>query len=359
MKRMLAVAILAAMAVGCSTVQTRVVRPVRQNIIRPITQGRPVVITEPAAASGLVMGQYYGNYTVGETRGLGEARVIGLGNKNYEIQLNTAPSTAPKAVRVTVERRANWLMRKFMKDENVEASGMADGTRWVCRVAHDRLSARGSNGATFDLMKNVPHSPSEGFQPPAVAVVLLRYTPGQPTTLGDWTNPNWPLLPDGSVHVRGGDNKSRQRFRDYHMHVEFMTPYMPSGRGQERGNSGVYMQDWYEVQVLDSFGLAPKDNECGGIYSFSAPRVNACYPPLVWQTYDIDFRAMRFEDDGKTMKEPATVSVVHNGVPIQQAVKMNRSTERSKPGGEPRVGPIRLQDHGNPVRYRNIWLVEK
>lgn len=150
---------------------------------------------------------------------------------------------------------------------------------------------------------------------------------------------------------------SEDRFGDFSIHIEFRLPYMPEARGQQRGNSGYYMQGRYEVQMLDSFGLEGLDNECGGIYKVARPDVNMCYPPLTWQTYDIDFTAATFDNEGNKTA-PAHAVVKHNGVLIHDRDLV------LTPGGvlksetdEP--GPVFLQDHSNPVRYRNIWVVEK
>lgn len=157
-----------------------------------------------------------------------------------------------------------------------------------------------------------------------------------------------------------GDIMSRKKFTDFELHLEFRTPFMPAARGQGRGNSGVYLQGRYEVQVLDSYGLEGRDNECGGIYKVGAPLVNMCAPPLQWQTYDMTFYAPRFDEDG-SKTENARLTVLHNGVKIHNDIEIPEPTgaawdrvddNLSQPGG------IALQDHGNPVQYRNIWVLE-
>ncbi len=157
--------------------------------------------------------------------------------------------------------------------------------------------------------------------------------------------------------LKQGQN-SEQKFQSYTIHLEFMLAYKPSARGQERGNSGFYNQSRYEVQVLDSFGLEGRDNECGGIYSVKAPDLNMCLPPLQWQTYDIEFTSAKFDAAGKKTANART-TVKHNGVVIHNDVEIPRATTAAPLGEGPEPGPLHLQDHGNPVRYRNIWIVEK
>jgi hypothetical protein len=149
---------------------------------------------------------------------------------------------------------------------------------------------------------------------------------------------------------------SKQKFGDYHLHVEFRLSYIPDARGQGRSNSGVYIHDCYEIQVLDSFGLKGENNECGGFYSIREPDVNMCFPPLAWQTYDIDFTAPKYEKDKKVSN--ARITVKHNGVMIHDNIELPHGTPgREDEGPAPR--PLYLQGHGNKVEYRNIWVEEK
>ena len=131
---------------------------------------------------------------------------------------------------------------------------------------------------------------------------------------------------------------------------------MPEARGQARSNSGVYLHDCYEIQVLDSFGLEGKSDECGGFYNLRQPDVNMCYPPLTWQTYDVEFTAPKYKDGKKVAK--AKVVVKHNGVEIHPEFELPDATPgRQEEGPAPR--PLYLQGHGNKVEYRNIWVKEK
>lgn len=194
--------------------------------------------------------------------------------------------------------------------------------------------------------------------PPEGAVVLF-----DGKSLDGWVTrngrgkPAWKLVGGDAVEVHGGDIITEKTFDGhFKLHVEFRVPYVPSAKGQARGNSGVYVQGRYEVQVLDSYGLEPKNDDCGAIYEVSAPRVNACKAPTVWQSYDIEFHAPKC-DNGKKV-EPARMTVSQNGVRIQDDVKIPVDNTRAGLGGDPcKAGPILLQDHGNPVQFRNVWLL--
>ena len=169
----------------------------------------------------------------------------------------------------------------------------------------------------------------------------------------------WRLVEGKAMEVgrKAGNTVSKRTFRDHKIHLEFRTPFMPKARGQGRGNSGVYVQGRYEVQVLDSYGLEGRNNECGGIYKVAAPRVNMCAPPLQWQTYDITFRAPRFAPDGAKI-EPPRITVLHNGVLIHDGLKVPTPGGADARSALAKAGPLLLQDHGNPVRYRNVWVLE-
>ena len=199
------------------------------------------------------------------------------------------------------------------------------------------------------LTRVVRSSPTLGKKAPKGATVLFDGSNAKGWKNGRLTADK--LLMEGTT--------SLETFKDHQLHIEFRLPYQPEDRGQGRGNSGIYVQGRYEVQMLDSFGLAGKQNECGGLYSVKDPDVNMCYPPLQWQTYDIQYTAARFDGQGKLTKNPR-ITVRHNGVVIHKDVELpgNRSTTAapSKPG--PAAGPIFLQNHGCPMRYRNIWAVK-
>ena len=198
------------------------------------------------------------------------------------------------------------------------------------------------------LKKTERKSPTLGAKPPEGAKVLF-----DGSNTDNWENGK---LIEGSL--LGATNvKTKDKFQDFTLHIEFRTPFMPASRGQGRGNSGVYIQGRYECQVLDSFGLDGKDNECGGIYSINKPIVNACLPPLAWQTYDMEFKAARYGADGKKT-ENGHVTIKHNGIVIHDDQELKHGTPGYKPEG-PEPCELFLQDHGNPVAFRNIWIVTK
>jgi hypothetical protein len=219
----------------------------------------------------------------------------------------------------------------------------------------DTLNAKTENGETVTLKRTVRHSPTEGLKPPQGATVLF-----DGSNVDAWKGGKIIEEPASLKGTMKQGGETKQTFTDYTLHVEFYLPFKPFARNQERGNSGVYNQHRYETQVLDSFGVLGYDNECGGVYTKNPPTVNMCYPPLTWQTYDIDFTAARYE--GGQKKSDAVITVKHNGVVIHDAYKINGSTgggQKEKPDEAMQSGPLYLQDHGNPVFFRNVWIVEK
>lgn len=197
-----------------------------------------------------------------------------------------------------------------------------------------------------DLARVVRQSPTLGQKPPGGAKVLFD---GASTDA--WENGR---MDQDKLLMVG--TRTKDKFADYTLHLEFRTPFMPRSRGQDRGNSGMYLGDQYECQVLDSFGLEGLDNECGGIYKNARPSVNMCLPPLSWQTYDVEFTAAKIDSAGKVVA-PARTTIRHNGVKIHDNVEL-----QTTPGGgqnDQKPGALFLQDHGDPVRFRNIWIAVK
>ncbi|MCI0514624.1 DUF1080 domain-containing protein [candidate division KSB1 bacterium] len=209
---------------------------------------------------------------------------------------------------------------------------------------------------TFELKKINRQSPTLEAKPPAGAVILFEGQNVAAWQQVDGTPALWKIVPGGAMEVMQGSIISRQTFGDFKLHLEFRTPFMPEAQGQARGNSGVYLHGRYEVQVLDSYGQEPADDLCGGIYKVAVPQKNAVFPPLTWQTYDITFYAPKFDAQGNKVS-PAEITVLHNGILIHDRVAVNSPTGGAAKEQEATTGRIMLQDHGNPVQYRNIWIL--
>ena len=228
-----------------------------------------------------------------------------------------------------------------------DAKTTFEGKGWQATIEDGKCQATNDKAEKIAAEKVVRKSSTLGAKAPEGAVVLF-----DGTNADAWQGGHM----DDRKFLASGC-KSKQAFGDYTLHAEFLLPFMPFARGQGRANSGVYQQDRYEIQVLDSFGLEGKNNECAGVYSKTAPSVNMCFPPLTWQTYDVDFTAAKFDDSGKKTKN-AVVTLKHNGVVVLDKVEIDGPTGGGAPENA-KPGVVQLQGHGCAVFYKNIWVVEK
>lgn len=307
--------------------------------------GESVVIADPAKAAEnadyKTQGEYAGEIAKDGTKAKSGLHVIALGGGKFHGVLYTGGLPG------------DGYDRSKTKEEADGAS--ADGVtsikhaNWEAKIKDGAATINGADGKEIGQLKRiVRESPTIGLKPPEGAAVLF-----DGSTLDEWQK--GAKMTEDKLLMEGVN--SVKKFGSFTLHVEFRLPFMPNARGQGRGNSGVYCQSRYETQVLDSFGLKGENNECGGIYTISVPAVNMCYPPLQWQTYDIDYTAATF--DGAKKTKNARITVKHNGVVIQNDVELPHATTASPLPEGPAPGPLHIQNHGNPVRFRNIWLLEK
>ncbi len=204
-----------------------------------------------------------------------------------------------------------------------------------------KVNMRGQNY----LFKRIERrSPTLGKKPPRNALVLF-----DGSSADAWSDGAL----DGKLLKVGG--RSKQKFSDHKIHLEFQVPLEPDKHGQERGNSGVLVQGKYEIQILDSFGLKSQHNECGGILSVKKPDANVSLPPLAWQTLDVDFKAAKYEK-GEVV-DPPLMTVRHNGVTIHKNVELTSESPAALSSASPEPGPIYLEDRGSKVRFRNVWVL--
>ena len=287
----------------------------------------------------MIQGEY-GSASAGATAGV---QVVALGNGQFEAYLlqDGLPGLG------WVRGKARTVMSG--KREGDQVTFTSADRKFTSIIHNGNIELVGEDGVVIKLPRIERSSATLGAKPPTGALVLFD---GSSTE--QWENgkmENGYLLSTGCT--------SKQLFGDYTLHLEFRTPYMPAARGQGRGNSGVYHSGRWETQVLDSFGLDGKDNECGGIYSISKPLLNMCLPPLGWQTYDVDFTAAKFDASGKRIAWPR-ITVKLNGVLVHENLELNKDFTTSAPISGPLTGPkgpVHLQNHGNPVVYRNIWIL--
>jgi hypothetical protein len=282
---------------------------------------KPDVFTNAAEAGSdfLIQGEYEG--TIGDKKA--GAQIVALGDDKFDVYFLTGGLPG-----------AGWdksarTKELAKKTDTGKASLVVKG--WSGFVSNGVLTGKTVDGTAFSLKRVVRESPTANAKPPEGAFVLF-----DGSSADAWAGGK---IVEEKLLWRG--TSSKKKFAAGKYHVEFRTPFQPMARGQGRGNSGVFVQD-VEVQVLDSFGLEGKKDECGAFYGHKAPDVNMCFPPLSWQTYDIEVKA---DDKGNTV-----ATVLFNGVKVHENFTIRK--------GPPKPTSINLQDHGNPVVYRNIWVLE-
>ena len=222
------------------------------------------------------------------------------------------------------------------------------GGPWAIFVHRDHCLIVDQEGQLLGRLERViRQSPTLGAAPPQDAVVIFDGSDVEQFMSAEMTEDG--LLKEGA--------QIKPMFQDFNLHAEFRIPYMPEALGQNRGNSGIYLQGRYECQVLDSFAADRLVNGLGAIYQQKKPDINMALPPLVWQTYDIQFTAPRWAADGSKLRD-AQATVWVNGVKVHDNVALTSKTGHGQPE-EPRLLPTMIQDHGDPVRFRNVWIVDR
>jgi len=293
-----------------------------------------IIDVEKAGPDFAVQGEYEGQ--IGEKQKIG-VHVIALGDGKFDAVVYQGGLPG-----------AGWTGKTRVKLSGGTNDGVTalSGTNFKGQIKDGTFSGTAEEDVAFSAKKVERTSPTLGARPPEGAIVLF-----DGSNVDAWQNGKLT-----EEKLLGVGTRTKQKFQDFTLHLEFRTPFMPKSRGQGRGNSGMYLVDQYECQVLDSFGLNGEDNECGGIYKNAKPLVNMCFPPLSWQTYDVEFTAAKFDAEGKKTADAVT-TIKHNGVIIHDKLALQKT-----PGGgqnEEKPGSLFLQDHGDPVAYRNIWIVEK
>ena len=223
------------------------------------------------------------------------------------------------------------------------------GVAWVAVVLLGSLPLHAGEKA------KVTPKPTLGKKPPKDAVVLLAYEPGKKPTFEHWQG-TWKASDEGYAEVSKGNLLTRQPFGSMRLHLEFCVPQTPGKSGQAAGNSGVYIMDRYEVQILNSHGVKPGAGDCGAIYRQVPPKVNACLPAGEWQSYDIEFHAPKIDAAGAKTGN-VRITVVLNGITVHDNQEVAGPTGAAKNKKEVAKANLKLQDHGNPVRFRNVWLL--
>jgi hypothetical protein len=293
-----------------------------------------------------VQGLYEGSAKIAGYDHKIEARLVACGHGAYKLFVRQSLAGG-KIAKAELDSKTSGDPLQF--------SGSAHGTEWSASYADGALKGAVGKDGTWEVRRVVHRLPTLGAKPPAGAIVLLDGKNFEEVTnlpLRNGSPQKWKHTEDGAIEVpNGGMNSKRQFAGSFKLHVEFKINLAPEARDQGRGNSGVYLPNGTEIQVLDSFGMTTyKGGGCGGLYAYKDPDVFdqfslASAPPLEWQTYDVEYRVQK--KDGKLVGRPR-VTVLHNGIQIHKNAELERDA---------RVGGFHFQDHGNPVQYRNIWVL--
>lgn len=290
--------------------------------------------------SYLLMGEFAGAVTVGE----GKTEPIGLqirplGKGEFEAISYSGGLPGQENHKSETTQMIGRLSGDFL---------ILSGGPWAVFAERDHCTLISRSGDKLGKLERVVRrSPTLAAKAPEGALVLFDGSDTDQFVKGQMTE-------DGLL-IEGTDFKPMHQ--DFDLHLEFRLPYMPEARDQGRGNSGVYIQGRYECQILDSFGLTPVFNGAGALYRYRAPEVNMSLPPLVWQTYDIRFTAPRWAADGTKIRNARITSWL-NGVIVQNDVELENKTGAGQ-DESPTLLPTKLQNHTDPVRFRNIWIIDR
>jgi hypothetical protein len=311
----------------------------------PAKKRERIAISEPKDAAKdpdfAIQGEYVGEITLNVGKRNIGVQVIakGLGEFDLKLLMGGLPGDG-------------WDGKTTMKSvakRGEDGTVAITGKEFSGSISDGTMTIKDGMKIESTLKKIVRKSSTLGAKPPEGAVVLF----GGPGDEKNWNGGKIVELSDGKYLNMG--ITSKEKFGAFKAHFEFRLPWMPNSSGQGRANSGVFLVDQYEVQVLDSFGLKGENNECAGIYSRVKPSVNMCYPPMSWQTYDIEFTPAEFNEDKKKIKNART-TILHNGVKVHDDVEIKGHTADDSPE-TPGPGPFQLQNHGDPLVYQNIWVV--
>jgi hypothetical protein len=299
--------------------------------------GLALLFASAAPPEAEVQGLYEGALKDGKF----EARVIAMGKDAYKIYLRQDLGGG-KVGKVELDGK--------VEGDAVTFKNKGGDVEWTGTYGAGAIKGT-AGGAAYEMKRVERKSPTMGKKPPQGAIVILdgkNWDQINPTRTAE----EWKAGEDGSIQISKGNLTSKQQFDgSFDYHVEFMCPLMAAARGQGRGNSGCYLPNGDEVQVLDSFGMETyKGGGCGGLYNYKDPDVFdvfslASLPPLEWQTYDMEYRVEKA--DGKPTGKPK-ITVYHNGIKIHDAAELKNAAKK---------GGLLWQDHGNPVKYRNIWVL--